>query len=61
MKWPWKVPEADAQAEAETAREEYIQTLRHRAEVEALARELRHQRTKNGWTEAIINVFGGHA
>jgi hypothetical protein len=61
MKLPWKMPwkarEEEGRAKAQQARKGYEQTLRDTEPLQRAA-ELRRERQRNGWTEAMIDIFG---
>lgn len=58
MTTPWKRRADRARAAAEKARADYLATKAQRPKTDALVNELRRHRELNGWTSAIVDIFG---
>lgn len=59
MKWPWEKRTERAEQEAFMAQEQHRQAEEHRSRAQELADRARVQREMNGWTEKVLEIFGG--
>lgn len=59
MKWPWEKRAEIAEQEAFIANEQHKDAEEHRERAQDLADRARRQREMNGWTEKVLEIFGG--
>jgi len=59
MKWPWDKRAEEREQEAHEAQESFIRAEENREQTQDLANRARVQREMNGWTEKVLEIFGG--